>query len=138
MSEPDKDTTAAPPVTFLQHLSVEIDRLTTGDRPERAKAFAALIRSSCSSWDQSMDAHPLTTRWALLEARVARIDATERVGSEEHRLKLQPLIRLFQQLLTESDVPWLRQCPRRRTLCRRFADIHLVPDLASGDGKTAP
>ena len=73
---------ARAPVTVQQAgnweaaLEAEITRLTVGDRQERAAEFAALVRQNVRNWEERRRENPQATRWLVLDAAIARADAS--------------------------------------------------------------
>jgi len=103
-------------------LRVEIDRLCERDSDERKRKFASLVRTNVRHWNQRQPGDLPATRWELLEARLARLDATyaDDLGSIFYAQAKADLTQLLSALVNGSDPTWIIRCPRRLALLRRM------------------
>jgi len=82
-------------------------------------AFKASLEHSVRNWDERLRLEPIGARWLLLEALVARFDATDDASSFVHAERMDWARSVCRRLLDESGMAYVGEdFNRRRIVCQ--------------------
>lgn len=104
------------------NLEQEIERYVADDNPRRKAEFTNAVRENVRRWERRLlsGEEAPAARWLLLDAYVARIDATEHPGEVFFAERIGFAREVCERLLRRDGDAFVASCPNRRRILLRL------------------